>query len=746
VLLSFDGNPNDASPVNLTHLVDLKAILPQEVIVGFSAASSAVELHQILYWNFNSTFERKSNRTITSPPTQPVPPSSTYSGRSNVGVEAGSAAGVVALLCLVAAICWFLSSRKKATVAAEEEGNMDDADDPIDDEFEKGRGPQRFPYSELVAAANNFDGGFGFVYKGFLRSANLPVAIKRISKGSEQGLKEYTSEINTISRLRHRNLVQLIGWCHRRGDFLLVYELMPNGSLDSYLYSKERLLPWSARYNIAQGLASALLYLHTEWEQCVVHRDIKPSNIMLDASFGAKLGDFGLARLVDHDRGSQTTVPAGTLGYLAPECFITGKASKETDIFSFGVVLLEIACGRKCLVQTEFRSKVSLVEWVWSLYGRKSVLEAADERLNGNFEEPEMERLMVVGLWCAHPDYNRRPTIQQAIGVLRFEIPSPALPPNMPELMFAPLMDLSNFNYTSSSSTGASACAVSCFLSLFCCITIFHLIIPPATPLSFSFNFSDPKINMSLIQLQADAVWNRTVINLSKDSSDSISNSQGRAVYSNPVLLWDDATGEVASFHTSFSFIIQATDASAYGDGLAFFLSPSPSVVPRFDGGGYLGLFDNGTALNSTQNQLVAVEFDTFKNDWDPSACHVGIDINSINSTVYEDLPNITRSGTRATASIVYDNTTKYLSVLLSYDGNPNYTKSFSLSCLVDLKAILPQEVTVGFSAATGGAVELHQILYWNFNSTLERKSNLMITSPPTQPTSPPTQPALRVD
>ncbi|XP_020114331.1 L-type lectin-domain containing receptor kinase IX.1-like [Ananas comosus] len=469
VLLSFDGNPNYTSPFSLSSLVDLKAVLPQEVAVGFSAATGYnVELHQILYWNFNSTLERKSNLTITSPPTQLAPAPSTFSGKSNVRVVAGSAAGVFAVVCLVAAVCWFLPSRKKATTGEEEEGGMDDDDELIDYEFERGRGPQRFPYSELVAATNNFDeaeklgqGGFGFVYKGFLRSINLPVAIKRISKGSKQGLKEYTSEINAISRLRHRNLVQLIGWCHRRGDFLLVYELMPNGSLDSYLYSKERLLPWSARYNIAQGLASALLYLHTEWEQCVVHRDIKPSNIMLDSSFGAKLGDFGLARLVDHDRGSQTTVLAGTLGYLAPECFITGKASKETDIFSFGVVLLEIACGRQCIVQTEDRSKVSLVEWVWDLYGSKSVLEAADERLNGDFIEPEMESLMVVGLWCAHPDYNRRPSIQEAIGVLRFEIPLPALSAKMPELVFAPPIDLSNFNYTSSSSTGASASVVS---------------------------------------------------------------------------------------------------------------------------------------------------------------------------------------------------------------------------------------------------------------------------------------------
>nr|CAD1829513.1 unnamed protein product [Ananas comosus var. bracteatus] len=226
-----------------------------------------------------------------------------------------------------------------------------------------------------------------------------------------------------------------------------------------------------------------------------------------------------------------------------------------------------------------------------------------------------------------------------------------------------------------------------------------------------SFNFSDPETYGSNIKLQSDAFSNGTVINLTKDTP----SSQGRVVYGNPVLLWDDATGEVASFHTSFSFAIQAMNLSFYGDGLAFFLSPSWPVFPNFSSGGYLGLFDGRTALNSMQNQMVAVEFDTYRNDWDPSACHVGVDINSINSTVYKELPDITRSRTYATASIDYDNTTKYLSVLLSFHGNPNYTRPFRLSYLVDLKAVLPHEVTVGFSAATGNAFELHQIMYWNF-------------------------------
>ncbi|RWR77340.1 L-type lectin-domain-containing protein [Cinnamomum micranthum f. kanehirae] len=224
----------------------------------------------------------------------------------------------------------------------------------MDDEFERGTGPKRFSFKELLLATRNFaeygklgEGGFGGVYRGFLGEMNLDVAVKRVLRGSKQGRKEYVSEVKTISRLRHRNLVQLLGWCHERGDLLLVYEFMPNGSLDFHLFNKKRLLGWAVRYKIATGLASALLYLHEEWEQCVVHRDIKSSNVMLDSNFNAKLGDFGLARLVDHEHGLQTTVIAGTMGYLAPECVTTGKASKESDVYSFGVVALEIACGRR---------------------------------------------------------------------------------------------------------------------------------------------------------------------------------------------------------------------------------------------------------------------------------------------------------------------------------------------------------------------------------------------------------------
>ncbi|THG10791.1 hypothetical protein TEA_010699 [Camellia sinensis var. sinensis] len=252
-----------------------------------------------------------------------------------------------------------------------------------------------------------------------------------VSKGSKQGIKEYALEVKIINWLRHRNLVQLLGWYHEEKELLLVYEFMPNGNLDSHLFKGNTFLTWLTRYNIAKGLATALLYLREEWEQCVLHRDIKSSNIMLDSNFNAKLGDFGLARIVDHGKESKTMVLARTMGYMAPECVMTGKASKESDVYSFGIVYLEIACGRKPIDLIAKNGHEILVEWVWELYGRGNLLGATYVKLE-DFNEEQIECLIIVRLWCAHPDYNLRPLIKQAIQVLNLEAPLPSLPPKMP--------------------------------------------------------------------------------------------------------------------------------------------------------------------------------------------------------------------------------------------------------------------------------------------------------------------------
>ncbi|XP_042485838.1 L-type lectin-domain containing receptor kinase IX.1-like [Macadamia integrifolia] len=359
------------------------------------------------------------------------------------------------------------SNRKKQ----ESEANDDDEvvlDASMDDEFKKETGPRQFSYAELAHATNNFDeegklgeGGFGGVYRGFLRDLKKDVAVKRISKGSKQGIKEYVSEVKITSRLRHKNLVRLVGWCHQRKELLLVYEfIMPNGNLDSHLFGNRSAGPmtWELRYKIALDLGYALLYLHEEWKQCIIHRDVKSSNVILDSNFNAKLGDFGLARLVEHGKGSETTVLAGTLGYMAPECAITGKASKESDVYSFGVVALEIACRSKPMEMNysdpdSDLCKVRLVEeWVWELYGRGKLLEAADPSQGVDFREQQIERLLVVGLWCAHPDYNLRPSISQAMQVLNFDPALPVLPPKMPlPTYFSSPSDMSTFAITSSS-------------------------------------------------------------------------------------------------------------------------------------------------------------------------------------------------------------------------------------------------------------------------------------------------------
>uniref|UniRef100_A0ACD5YKM9 Uncharacterized protein n=1 Tax=Avena sativa TaxID=4498 RepID=A0ACD5YKM9_AVESA len=403
-------------------------------------------------------------------PQPPPPPSSSRTGLV-IGLSVGSVAFVIILGSL---ICVSLRRRRRrqAKVLEEEreqqleEGGFFDGEDPtMEDDFERGTGPKRFRYGELAIATDNFsdekklgEGGFGSVYRGHLKDMNLEVAIKRVSKGSKQGKKEYASEVRIISRLRHRNLVQLIGWCHGGGELLLVYELMPNGSLDTHLYGGDNanVLPWPARHEIVLGLGSALLYLHQEWEQCVLHRDIKPSNIMLDASFAAKLGDFGLARLVDHGRVSHTTVLAGTMGYMDPECMMTGRTNAESDVYGFGVVILEIACGRRPLVTAQHEDDaVHLTQWVWEWYGRGRILDAADERLEGEFNGKEMECLLIVGLWCAHPDRSLRPSIRQAVNVLRFEAPLPSLPARMPVATFMP--QVGAFTSTSSAATGGGS-------------------------------------------------------------------------------------------------------------------------------------------------------------------------------------------------------------------------------------------------------------------------------------------------
>ncbi|BAT03627.1 L-type lectin-domain containing receptor kinase IX.1 isoform X1 [Oryza sativa Japonica Group] len=447
------SGPRHRPDYNLSYKVDLKSVLPEQVAVGFSAATStSVELHQLRSWYFSSSLEPKAAPPPVAPPS-PSPPPTSGSGSGGVvaGATVGAALFVVLLLAMVAVVVLVRRRHQRKKMREAEEANDDDDDtegDPIM-EIENGTGPRRFAYHVLVNATKSFaaeeklgQGGFGAVYRGYLREQGLAVAIKRFIKdSSNQGRREYKSEIKVISRLRHRNLVQLIGWCHGHDELLLVYELVPNRSLDIHLHGNGTFLTWPMRVKIILGLGSALFYLHEEWEQCVVHRDIKPSNVMLDESFNAKLGDFGLARFIDHIVGMQTmTAVSGTPGYVDPECVITGRASAESDVYSFGIVLLEVACGRRpmSLLDSQKNGIFRLVEWAWDLYGKGDILMAADERLNGDYDAAEMERVIVIGLWCAHPDPNARPSIRNAMAMLQSGGQLPVLPAKMPVPMYIP--------------------------------------------------------------------------------------------------------------------------------------------------------------------------------------------------------------------------------------------------------------------------------------------------------------------
>jgi hypothetical protein len=230
-------------------------------------------------------------------------------------------------------------------------------------------------------------------------------------------------------------------------------------------------------------------------------------------------------------------------------------------------------------------------------------------------------------------------------------------------------------------------------------LIIFFLFMLPHSK-SISFNFST---NMNNIIFQGDAFPSSGVLQLAKNQLDtSITHSAGRATYAEPVRLWDAKTGRLTDFSTHFTFVINATNMSEHGDGLSFFISPFQSVIPNNSSGGFLELFDSATAFNMSLNQIVAVEFDTFKNDWDPSDDHVGINVNSIASATNVSWNTSMRNGSTGNAWVSYNSTSKNLSVFLTYANNPVFSGNSNLSYVVDLRNVLQEWVRVGFSAATG--------------------------------------------
>ncbi|KAL4341307.1 hypothetical protein GQ457_08G016690 [Hibiscus cannabinus] len=410
----------------LSQPIDLSTYLPEKVFVGFSGSTSnETELNCVKSWAFsglNIGGERNLRWVWVTVP-------------------------VATLVVLVGIGVWLCLRR------ATKEEDMEGVQGSIEDEIKRSSlGPRKFRLKELKQATNNFSpknklgkGGFGTVYRGTWR--NNDVAVKRVSKKSHRGKQEFIAEVTTIGNLNHRNLVKLIGWCYEKHEFLLVYDYMPNGSLDKFIFVDDNaatqedstVLTWEQRLTIVQGVAQALDYLHNGSQKRVLHRDIKSSNVMLDSELNAKLGDFGLARTIqEKEKTHHSTIEvAGTPGYMAPETFLISRATVETDVYSFGVFVMEVVCGRKPGNQSELNNyNNSIVNWVWDGYRKGSITSAADSRMEGEVNEKEVEGVLVLGLGCCHPNPHHRPSMRSIVQVLSGEADPPQVPQERPSFVW----------------------------------------------------------------------------------------------------------------------------------------------------------------------------------------------------------------------------------------------------------------------------------------------------------------------
>ncbi|XP_020102976.1 L-type lectin-domain containing receptor kinase IV.1-like [Ananas comosus] len=406
--------------------VNLSAeLLDLPVHVGFSAATYPLMTSQyVLGWSFAMSVDQAH-----APPLNysklPAIPRTNLKGHKSRALGLGLAVASLVFVLLVTFVA-FAAARWRSKYAE------------LREDWEVEFGPHRFSYRDLFRATNGFRerellgaGGFGKVYRGTLPTSRAEVAVKRVSHESRQGMREFVAEIVSMGRLRHRNIVQLLGYCRRKGELLLVYDFVPNGSLDKYLHydrAHKPALGWSQRFRIVKGVAAGLLYLHEEWEQVVVHRDIKASNVLLDGEMNARLGDFGLARLYDHGTDPQTTHVVGTTGYIAPELARTGRATTATDVFAFGVFILEVACGRRPVEQPTVGwqgEQFLLVDWVTENWRKGLILDTVDAGLEGEYAREEAEMVLKLGLMCLHPHAAARPSMRLVVQYLEGRAPLP---------------------------------------------------------------------------------------------------------------------------------------------------------------------------------------------------------------------------------------------------------------------------------------------------------------------------------
>ncbi|KAI9397298.1 hypothetical protein POPTR_003G023000v4 [Populus trichocarpa] len=406
-------------PMNLTTVTSLQVLdLSNNELTGDIPTNGSFSLFTPISFNGN-----KLNPLPASPPPSLTPPPGASNGNSAIGAIAGGVAAGAALLFAGPAIVLAYWRRRKP------QDHFFDVPAEEDPEVHLGQ-LKRFSLRELQVATDNFSsknilgrGGFGKVYKGRLADGSL-AAVKRLKEERTQGGElQFQTEVEMISMAVHRNLLRLQGFCMTPTERLLVYPFMVNGSVASCLRERTESQPpldWPKRKRIALGSARGLAYLHDHCDPKIIHRDVKAANILLDEEFEAVVGDFGLAKLMDYKDTHVTTAVRGTIGHIAPEYLSTGKSSEKTDVFGYGVMLLELITGQRAfdLARLANDDDVMLLDWVKGLLKDKKLEMLVDADLQGIYTDDEVEQLIQVALLCTQSSPMERPKMSEVVRML----------------------------------------------------------------------------------------------------------------------------------------------------------------------------------------------------------------------------------------------------------------------------------------------------------------------------------------
>uniref|UniRef100_A0A1J3G1P3 Cysteine-rich receptor-like protein kinase 17 n=2 Tax=Noccaea caerulescens TaxID=107243 RepID=A0A1J3G1P3_NOCCA len=365
-------------------------------------------------YRFSGAFDSATN--VTSPP--PSPPSSVTNQTNTTKKDKRISGGIVAAIVIVIVVAIILIALGIIIFKRRKQNKAN----TLQTESVK------FDLKTIEVATSNFaesnklgEGGFGDVYKGVLPDGT-EVAVKRLSKTSGQGAEEFKNEAVLVTKLQHRNLVRLLGFCLEGEEKILVYEFVPNKSLDYFLFDpvKQGELDWTRRYNIIKGIARGLLYLHQDSRLTIIHRDLKASNILLDADMNPKIADFGMARRFEVDQShANTRRIVGTYGYMSPEYAMRGHFSMKSDVYSFGILILEVISGKKISSSYHIDDDSSnLVTHAWRLWRNGSPLELVDPTIEESYDSDEAIRCIHIALLCVQENPADRPTLPAIILML----------------------------------------------------------------------------------------------------------------------------------------------------------------------------------------------------------------------------------------------------------------------------------------------------------------------------------------